>query len=132
MKENGFTLIELLGVIIVLAMLGVVIIPFISDIISDNKKELYDVQIRNIKSGASNFMSENVFNIEIASGSSLGIRLGKLKELGYVDNDVYNPITRNKFNDDMLVIINYSNSAYSYIVCDGSVVCDSNVSVYGE
>ena len=51
MKSKGFTLIELLGVVTILAMLGMIIVPTVSKVVSDNKQQLYDVQIRNIKSG---------------------------------------------------------------------------------
>jgi len=126
MNRKGFTLIELLGVVLILAMLGVVVVPTISKVISDNKRELYDVQINNIKSGASNFVSENIFSdrLEISSGSSIGIRLGTLKELGYVDSEISDPITKNKFSDDMIVMITNQGNAFSYTVCDGSVNCD--------
>jgi len=134
MKKNGFTLIELLGVVTILAMLGMVIVPVISHILSDNKRELYDVQIRNIKSGASNFVSENVFSdeLDLPDGGSLGIRLGKLKELGFVDKDIYNPSTKEKFSDNMLIMITNEKNGYTYVVCDDSVTCDNNMRIFGE
>ena len=78
MKKNGFTLVELLGVVTILAMLGMIIVPVINKVITDNKNELYEVQIRNIKSGASNFVSENIFSeeLDIPNNSSIGIKLG--------------------------------------------------------
>lgn len=126
MKRNGFTLVELLGVVTILAMLGIIVVPTISKVISDNKRQLYDVQISNIKSGASNFVSENIFSdrLEISNNSSIGIRLGKLKELGYIDSDISNPITKNKFSDDMIIMITNHNNVFSYTVCDGSVNCE--------
>jgi len=134
MKKNGFTLVELLGVVTILAMLGMIIVPVIGHIISDNKKELYDVQIRSIKSGASNFVSENVFSddLDLPEGGSVGIRLGKLKELGFVDKDIYNPSTKQKFPDSMLIVITNNKNGYSYIVCDDSVTCDTNMRIFGE
>ena len=131
MKRNGFTLVELLGVVIILAMLGLVIIPTINGVVSSNKRELYEVQIRNIKSAASSFVSERIFSIDIPNNGSIGVRLGTLKELGYIDSDISDPLTRNKFSDDMVIIISNHDNSYSYTVCDGSVSCDS-VSVYGE
>lgn len=133
MEKNGFTLIELLGVITILSMLGLIIIPTINNIISDNKNELYEVQIRNIKSGTSNFVSDHVFSddLDIPNNSSIGIRLGKLKELGYVDFDITNPISRNKFSDDLVILITNNNGFY-YTVCDEHVNCDLDVRFYGD
>lgn len=132
MKKNGFTLVELLGVITILAMLGIIVVPVVSNIISNNKQKLYDVQIKNIKNAAADFVADNAFSIDIPSNSSLGIRLGKLKELGYIDNDISNPNTKTKFDDSMLIIIRNYDSNYSYVVCDGTVNCSGYVSVYGE
>ena len=132
MRRNGFTLIELLGVVIILSMLGIVIVPTINKVIADNKQELYDVQIRNIKSGASNFVSENIFELDIPNNGSIGIKLGKLKEMGYIEDNVVNPFTRDIFSDDLIILITNSNSSYNYTVCDGSVNCDTNVVLYGE
>lgn len=134
MKKNGFTLIELLGVITILALLGVIIVPTINKVINDNKNELYEVQIRNIKSGASNFVSANVFSdeLDIPNNGSIGVKLGKLKELGYVDNDITNPISKVKFSDDLIILITNKDNGYSYTVCDERVNCDTNVRIYGE
>jgi prepilin-type N-terminal cleavage/methylation domain-containing protein len=134
MRKNGFTLIELLGVIVILAMLGVIIVPTINKVITDNKNELYEVQIRNIKSGVSNFVSENIFSdgLSIPNNSSIGIKLGKLKELGYIDSDITNPITKNKFSDDLVILITNKDNGYSYTVCDERVNCNTNVRMYGE
>lgn len=132
MKKNGFTLIELLGVVTILALLGLIIVPTINNVISDNKIKLYNVQIRTIKSAASDFVSENILSLDVPNNGSIGIRLGKLKELGYVDSNISNPISKSKFSDNMIILITNSNSSYSYTVCDGSVNCDINVAIYGE
>lgn len=125
MKKNGFTLVELLGVVTILAMLGMIVVPTISRILSENKKILYDTQIRNIESGASNFVADNVFNIDISVGESKGITLGKLKNLGYVENEVIDPISKKSFSDDMVIIITNTSSGYEYTVCTENVSCDS-------
>lgn len=135
MKKNGFTLVELLGVVTILVMLGLIIIPTINKVVSDNKVKLYNVQIKNIKSGASSFVSENVLSFDVPNNGSIGIKLGKLKELGYVDNNITNPITREQFDDNLVIIITNSSNVYEYTVCDDTVddvYCDSNVTIYGE
>jgi len=132
MKKNGFTLIELLGVVTILAMLGLIIIPTINKVITDNKRELYNVQIRNIKSAASDFVSEHVFDLDIPNNSSIGIRLLTLKNLGYIDNNITDPITKNKFSDDLIILVTNKDNSYAYTVCDNSVNCDTSVSIYGE
>ena len=131
MKKNGFTLVELLGVVTILALLGMIIIPNINSVISNNKQKLYDVQIRNIKSGASNFVSEHIYELEIPNNDSIGIKLGKLKQMGYIDSNISNPITKNKFSDDLVIMITNKDNSYSYTVCDNSVNCE-RVELYEE
>lgn len=134
MKKNGFTLVELLGVVTILAMLGMIIVPVIDNVLKNNKRKLYDVQIRTIKDAASNFVTDRVFDeyFDIDPGDSLGIRLGKLKEFGYIEGDVVNPIDKTNFPDNLLIIITNENNGYSYTVCDEDAQCDSNVEVFGE
>lgn len=134
MKKNGFTLVELLGVVTILAMLGMIIVPVIDNVLRNNKRKLYDVQIRVIKDAASSFVTDRVFDeyFNIDPGDSLGIRLGKLKEFGYIEGDVVNPIDKTNFPDSLLIIISNENNGYSYTVCDEDTQCDSNVEVFGE
>ena len=123
-KNNGFTLVELLGVVIILSMLGIVIVPSINNVISDSKRKLYDVQIDNIKVGASNYVNEHIFELDFENNDSIGITLGFLKQMGYVDDNISDPIKKSKFSDDMIIVINNNSNVFSYVVCDGSVVCN--------
>lgn len=134
MRKNGFTLIELLGVVAILAMLGLIVVPTINKVISDNKQELYNVQINNIKSGASNFVSENIFSdkLSIPNNSSIGITIGKLKELGYIDSEIKNPMNKQNFSDDIVVLITNKDNSYSYTVCDSSVNCSDSFVLYED
>lgn len=130
MNKKGFTLVELLGVVAILAMLGLVIVPVISNVLSDNKEKLYDVQINNIKSGASSFVAEHIFDINISSGSSVGITLGDLKDLGYIDSDIKDPITKNKFSDDLAIVIANQSGVFVYTVCTSDTTCDLDIPFY--
>ncbi len=129
MKKNGFTLVELLGVVTILAMLGLVIVPVVNKVVTDNRQQLYDVQIRNIKSAASQFVSEHVYSdeLDILNNSSVRIKLGTLKTSGYIDSNISNPISKQKFSDDLYIMITNKDNNYTYTVCDGSVNCYGTV-----
>ena len=103
MKSRGFTLVELLAVITILALLGLLIVPVISNVLSDNKTKLYNVQINNIEEGAKSYVSEHIFSIDIPIGTSKGITLGKLKNFGYVADDIIDPLTKEEFSNDMII-----------------------------
>ena len=127
MNRKGFTLIELLAVIAILSVLGIIVIPIISDIIKDNKDTLYQTQIKNIESATSNYVSENFLSIDIPNNTTKGIHLSYLKNNGYVDKDISNPNTYEKFSDDLVILITNTNNDYTYTVCTSDVVCDTDV-----
>ena len=123
MRNRGFTLIELLGVVAILSMLGLIIIPAINGILNDKKNDLYNVQIRNIESAANSYVSEHVFEIDIDVDTSKGITLGTLKNLGYI-SDIKNPLTRESFSNDLVIIITNTNKGFEFKVCTTDVSCD--------
>lgn len=129
MKDNGFTLVELLGVVTILAMLGLIIVPTVNKVISDNKKKLYDVQIRNIEDSASAFVADHIFQFDVSLNNSVGITLGNLKRLGYIDEDIVDPITRKKFSDSVLIIITNTTNGFTYSVCED---CSFDIPLYGD
>lgn len=57
-KKNGFTLIELLAVIIILGILMIIAIPSVTKYISDSRKSAYVDTVKEIISGARNFVNE--------------------------------------------------------------------------
>lgn len=127
MNKKGFTVIELLAVITVLAVLGVIVVPLIGEVISDNKEKLYDTQIDNIKGAVSNYVSSNVFSIDIENGESVGLHLSFLKSQGYIDSELANPLTGEEFDDNLVIIISNNAGVYSYTVCTDDVQCDTNI-----
>lgn len=127
MKNRGFTLVELLGVVFILALLGLIIIPVVSNVLNDNKMKLYNVQIQHIEDGAKSYVSERVFSIDIPDGTSRGITLGTLQDLGYVKSDISDPLTRQKFSRDLIIVISNKSGAFEYTVCTSSVYCESVV-----
>ncbi|MBP3921074.1 MAG: type II secretion system protein [Bacilli bacterium] len=130
MNKKAFTLIELLGVVTILSMLGLIIVPVTTNIIRENKEKLYETQIRNIKQATSNFVSENFLKLNIENGQKLGITLGKLKELGHIDTEIKNPITKEKFEDNLVIIISKNEKGYEYTVCTSNTHCDTNINMY--
>ena len=125
MNEKGFTLIEMITVVSILTILGVIVIPMVGGILKDKKREIYDVQINNIKEATSNYVSENFMSIDIPNNSSVGIHLSFLKNNGYIDNNITNPMTYEEFSDSMVILISNNSNVYSYIVCDSYTVCDT-------
>lgn len=114
MKSRGFTLVELLGVVFILALLGLLIVPIVSNVLIDKKNDLYNVQIRNIEDGLSNYLNEHFLDVNVPSDSWLGYKLEYLQELGYIKNGIKNPITNREFSSDMVIAVKNSYDGFEY------------------
>ena len=59
MKKRGFTLVELLAVIVILAIVSLIIFPIVTKEIASSKKDLYDIQIKNIIKAAKDMVLDD-------------------------------------------------------------------------
>lgn len=62
MNKKGFTLIELLSVIVILALLVLMVIPTITKLMNNSKKEAFTLEAENIIKVAENVYAEEVLN----------------------------------------------------------------------
>ncbi|MBP3920247.1 MAG: DUF5011 domain-containing protein [Bacilli bacterium] len=110
MNKKGFTLIELLAVIVLLGVLGVVIIPNISDSINNSKQSAYQAQIESMKKGINDFLIDNS---EILSrDGTYTFSLGAIKQGGYLPINIKNPITRKNFANYSQIIVKVIGGKY--------------------
>lgn len=58
MNKKGFTLIELLAVIILVALIGVLVMPTVIDTANQAKQKSYDILIKNIVTSAQTYYEE--------------------------------------------------------------------------
>ena len=98
MDKKGFTLIELLAVIVLLGVVSLVIIPKIGDSISNSKNSAYEVQVNSIKKGVNDFVIANPSLI--SNDGVFSVKLGVVKQGGYLPVKIKNPITRVEFSND--------------------------------
>lgn len=110
MNKKGFTLMELLAVIVLLGVLGVVIIPKVGDSITNSKNQAYEAQVVSIKKGVNDFLIDN--SELISSGETITIKLGVIKQGGYLPIDIKNPITRKSFSNESLIKV--TSDGFSY------------------
>ena len=96
MNRKGFTLIELLAVIILVALIGVLVIPSVIDTAKKTKQKAYDILIENIGTAAKTYFEECEYgdlNNEVKYGryactinddNSIKTTLGTLANLGFL------------------------------------------------
>ena len=95
MNRKGFTLIELLAVIILVALIGVLVIPSVIDTAKQTKQKAYDILIENIGTAAKTYFEECEYG-DLNNGekygsyactindSSIETTLGTLANLGFL------------------------------------------------
>lgn len=118
MKNKGFTLAELLGVITILAIIALITTVTITNSMKNSKEKLYDIQIDNIIVGAKTWASSNVFSLPENEGEHITITLGQLKESGFVENDITDPISNRPFDNSMQIMITKVGNTYKYEIVE--------------
>ncbi len=110
--KKGFTIIELVVVIVLLSLIGLFTFPSISKTLNDRKEALYNVQIENIKASADNYINKNKL---LNYNDKIVITLCQLKQEGFVDEALKNPITGNYFPDDSKVYVTKKEDGNEYV-----------------
>ena len=117
--KKGFTIIELLSVIIIISLILLLVVPTVTDLISNSEKKGYKIQINTIKDAATNFTLEN-YSLFSSSDEfdSFTIDLKLLKDLAFIDYEIKNPITNKFFSDDTTIKLTRDKNTYKIEVLD--------------
>ena len=113
MKRNGFTLVELISVMVILAVIALITVPALLNVIKDTKQKAYDRNITMIKIAMENWKNKNS-NLLPKKGEMIYLTISELKHEGYLEQDVYNPLTEKPFPNDMLLTIKNDVGGYQY------------------
>ena len=126
MKNKGFTLAELLGVIVILALISLITIPAITNSLQNYKGRLCNTQLEEIVAAARTWGADNLLKLPTEDGATYTLSLGTLSESGYIDSDIENPITKEKFDlENTVVTITRVGKKYTYeIDSDTKGSCD--------
>lgn len=110
MNKKAFTLVELLGVIVILGILGLVIIPKVGDSITNSQEQSYKAQETTIKKATNDFLMDNTDLLE--TNNTVTIKLGVLKQKGYLPVNIKNPKTHENFSNESRIVIEKKNENY--------------------
>ena len=129
-NKKGFTLAELLGVIVILLLLVLIVTPLLLNYTKKASDSVYDVQIKTIRTSAKEWASDssNIKLLPTEENECIEVSLEKLKEAGYLDYNIKNPKTNEKFDDNLTVIIRKEGKSLTYTFNeDGTQVCSTVV-----
>lgn len=137
MKNKGFTLIELLATLVIISIVSVISVLAVNKVSENSRLDLCNTQVKNIKSAAMLWASDNKIllpttdenevlinlsdlrnsNTDINSlYSGLVLTIGDLVEEGYIDEDIYDPISKKNIPVDTKITIWKSKKTYNYNV----------------
>ncbi|MDD2435377.1 MAG: prepilin-type N-terminal cleavage/methylation domain-containing protein [Bacilli bacterium] len=121
MKEKGFTLIELLGVIILLGVVGLIVVPSVTNLIKDSKQKLYNTQVHTINKVAKDWSIENVE--QLSETKTICLSLEQLINEGYLEqSEIIDPRNeKNKMNGSITIKYNDSYSKYEYLYSEQTI-----------
>lgn len=98
MKNKGFTLIELIGTLVILSLMLLIVTPLVTKNLRTSLKKT-DIQTKeNIKLAAKNWMSDHKEEVN-------QIKVSKLIEEGYLDDEVKLPSTSENINKACIKVI---------------------------
>lgn len=118
MRKNGFTLVELTAVIIILALLGMLIMPIVENSINSGKDDLYISQIDSIHASLRKYAVSNINSKIRNAGDDVYLSLYQLKIAGQINLDIADPRSENLLPNDMLLHIEKREKSYVYEVLE--------------
>ena len=124
--KKGFTLIELIAVLVLLSLIAIFTFPSVNKTIKDRKEALYNVQIDNIKASAVSYIDKNGL---FKDNDKVIVTLCQLKQSGFTDEKIKNPIDNKYIPDDSLVIVTKDEKDFKkefFYGTDGYTSCTIN------
>ena len=126
-NKKGFTLIEMVAIIILLALISLIVYPIISNIINDNKDELYERQMGELLRLSHAWVAGNAIDLETKEGFVYNLSFEELEKDGYiVDEDVINPKTGEKIDGCMVITYDSINSDFDVVYNPDCIIEDTD------
>lgn len=107
MKKRGFTLIELIGVVSILGIILVVALPQIGNTLKRQAEQKFDTVLKDLYLAAEQYAwnhRESFPVLEQVGGEAM-VTLRALRNVGYVRENLENPITKKRFFDTDYILV---------------------------
>lgn len=121
--KRGFTLAELMGVLVVLALIGMIAIPSVTNTIKENKKNICKISFSNIIEETKGWASDNMEKLP-SQNESTDVFFSDLLKYGYSEDNLVDPKTKEEFGSEWKVVITKTNNRFEYNIYNGSEYID--------
>lgn len=109
--SKGFTLVELLAVFIILGVLIALVFPTVNTILKESKETISSAQQTNILNSTYDYTLKNVKELPEQDEINY-ITLNELKKEGFIDSDIKDIDTREKYPDHLVISIKNVGTKY--------------------
>lgn len=106
--KKGFTLAELIGVLVVLALIGMIAVPSVAQSIKENKQKICVIQFSNITEATKSWAANNIEKLPRS------VTFNELINSGDLEDNLKNPKTGESFSNEWRVKIEKVNSGFQY------------------
>ncbi len=113
MNNKGFTLIELLITIALLAVIATISFVSITAVIEKNKVNECNALVGNIKSSASEYISDNRYNKAFINKTTKKITAKDLIDNKYLTGPIVDPFTKESINASHVIVEYTLNANYT-------------------
>lgn len=125
MNNKGFTLVELIATIALLAVIAIIGFVSINEVIKQSKVKDCETLIGNIKSAATDYVSDNRYgNLNIDN-----LTLKVLVDNNYLQSPVKNPFTKDNFSTNEISNVKISVTLYDNYTVKEIKVLNSNKNI---
>lgn len=112
--KRGFTLIELLGIIVVLGIIATIVTPVIQSTLAQNQESVYNTLVKQIEGSAKDYLEYNTDKLPQDEGDSVNVKLGEMKEAGFIQISIKNPKTDNIISNESYVTVTKKGNNYTF------------------
>ena len=112
--KRGFTLIELLGIIVVLGIIATIVTPVIQSTLAQNQESVYNTLVKQIEGSTKDYLEYNTDKLPQDEGDSVIVKLGEMKEAGFIQISIKNPKTDNIISNESYVTVTKKGNNYTF------------------